>query len=434
MASAISKYKPAHFKQKQSHKFRNTVLILLVCLLFLSGFFTIYYEIDLKAVFRSPESAKTILTETVRNASDDFLFWIKDRTGLDEIPKPKPLSAKRNRSEEEKLQEYIDQMTLSEKVGQMFIIHFPKDEAGKEAETYQPAGFVLFGKDFENEDKAGMRQKLKDAQKAELPLLFAVDEEGGKVNRISSRQTFRKEPFSSPQDLYEQGGWKAVEHDTREKCSLLKEVGINVNFAPVADVSTDRSDFIFERSFGKNADDTARYVSLVVKEMDREGIASTLKHFPGYGNNTDTHTGISVDRRPLSRFEEEDFVPFREGIASGADLVMVSHNVVNAIDPNLPASLSPKVHDVLRNDLAFEGVSVTDDLMMQGITSFTDGENPAVLAVLAGNDLLCSTNYQEDIPAVLRAAKEGQIPEAQIDQSVLRILKLKQKLGLLHLL
>ena len=147
----------------------------------------------------------------------------------------------------------------------------------------------------------------------------------------------------------------AILQDARQKSVTLLDLGVNVNFAPVADVSTDPSDFMYDRSFGQDAQATADYVAQVVGVMEQEHIGSVLKHFPGYGSNEDTHTGIAVDERPYETFQTSDFLPFQAGIQAGADAVLVSHNVVTALDGTLPASLSPAVHQVLREELGFDG-------------------------------------------------------------------------------
>lgn len=212
---------------------------------------------------------------------------------------------------------------------------------------------------------------------------------------------------------------------------MLRSLGINLNFAPVCDVSQEPSDFIYARSFGQNAEQTAAYAQAVVQTMKENGMGSVLKHFPGYGNNADTHTGIAYDSRPLETFLNSDFLPFQAGIDSGADMVLVAHNVVACMDGQAPASLSPRVHEILRNELGFSGVIITDDLAMDGVRDFAGDEETAVLAVQAGNDMLCCTDFEVQIPAVLEAAKKGEISEERIDESVLRILKMKISLGIL---
>jgi beta-N-acetylhexosaminidase len=209
-------------------------------------------------------------------------------------------------------------------------------------------------------------------------------------------------------------------------------LGINVNLAPVCDVSTNSEDFIFARSFGQNATETSKYVSAVVEEMVAANIGCALKHFPGYGNNKDTHTEIVLDHRSYQLFEESDFLPFRAGIEAGAGSVMVSHNVVSCMDPDLPASLSPEVHRILRQELEFTGVIMTDDLAMDAITDYAGDQESVVLAVLAGNDMIIGSAYAEQIPAVLAAVENGTITEEVIDEAVLRILMWKMELGIIE--
>ena len=219
--------------------------------------------------------------------------------------------------------------------------------------------------------------------------------------------------------------------DARQKSMTLLDLGVNVNFAPVADVSTDPADFIYARSFGQDAQATAGYVAQVVGVMEEEHIGSVLKHFPGYGNNVDTHTGIALDQRPYETFQTADFLPFQAGIQAGADAVLVSHNIAASMDESLPASLSPTVHQILREELGFDGVVLTDDLAMDAVMEYAQNGSAAVLAIQAGNDMVVTTDFQTQIPQVIHAVQSGVIAESQIDQAVTRVLNWKYELGLL---
>ena len=352
------------------------------------------------------------------------------------VSKPESIAESSESSEPEPdsyLQQLTDSMSLEEKVGQMFIARCPAENAAEYAAEYHLGGYILFARDFESNDPQLVTSNIQSYQDAaDIPMLIGVDEEGGTVNRVSRYSAFRETPFLSPQELYASGGWELIQTDTAEKSQLLLSLGINVNFAPVCDVSQNPEDFIYERSFGADAFQTAEYVKTVVTVMKQEGIGSVLKHFPGYGNNSDTHTGIAHDERSFDTFSDSDFIPFQAGIDAGADMVLVSHNIVSCMDSEKPASLSPTVHDILRNRLGFDGVIMTDDLSMDGIRDFTDDQQAAVMAVLAGNDLICCTDYQTQIPAVIEAAASGEISEQMIDEAVMRILKMKQSLGLLE--
>lgn len=331
------------------------------------------------------------------------------------------------------IDEIMAGMSLEEKVGQMFMINCLPSERAATVKAYHPGGYVLFASDFENETPGSIKGKINNWQQdSNIKLLIAVDEEGGKVNRISLFKQFRAEPFKSSQVLYREGGWSLIESDAQEKARLLKSLGVNLNLAPVCDVA-ESGNYIFERTFGSDAALTSSFVSKVTTVMKRENVGVTLKHFPGYGNSKDTHKGMATDTREYKEFKEKDFLPFEAGIKAGAGSVMVSHNIVTCMDADYPASLSPKVHQELRNTLGFKGVIITDDLSMGAIAEFLGGnhEKVAIQAIKAGNDFLCTAQYRVQIPAVINAVKNGEISEARINESVRRILEWKRKLGLI---
>lgn len=331
-----------------------------------------------------------------------------------------------------KAKDLLSTMTLEEKVGQMFLIRCNSLTAYEDINNYKVSGFILFDENIKGETKESLSSTIKSYQDNSLiKMIIAVDEEGGIVNRLSWYPEFRDTPFSSPQELYNEGGYPLIISDTKEKATLLKSLGINMNLAPVADISTDPNDYIYPRTFGRNAEETAEYVKTVVKTMKENNIGSTLKHFPGYGNNLDTHSDISIDNRSYESFLNNDFIPFKAGIAAGADSILVSHNIINSIDENLPASLSRKVHDVIRNELNFNGVIMTDDLQMSAIKDYVGEVNSVIFAVNSGNDLIISSDYENQIPTVIESVKNGDIKEEVIDEAVLRVLELKIKLGII---
>ena len=332
---------------------------------------------------------------------------------------------------EQAAQLILESMTLEEKVGQMFIARCPDKDPIDKLEAYMPGGYILFSKNFKDKTKDSATDMIQSYQQAaRTPMFIAVDEEGGPVCRISLFPAFRSEPFKSPQELYNEGGFDRIVKDTNEKAALLLSLGVNVNFAPVSDVSTNSGDYIYDRTFGKNGQDTAEYVKTVVSAMNKAGIGSVMKHFPGYGNNRDTHTEMTHDKRSYESFTNNDFLPFSAGIEAGAACILVSHNIVECMDGTNPASLSPSVHKLLREDLGFDGVIMTDDLYMEAIREFTGVDKAAIVAVQAGNDILCCTDFEVQIPAVINAVKSGVIDENRIDESVLRVLKWKIKLGI----
>ena len=326
----------------------------------------------------------------------------------------------------------LSAMTVEEKVGQLFLARCPAEGALDDIIQYHLGGYILFGRDFDNETPDTLKEKLAAYQFASpIPLLIAVDEEGGTVCRVSNHRAFRSSRFPSPRESYNAGGMEQVLSAETEKAALLSDLGINVNMGPVCDIATDAGAFLYGRSLGQSPEETGRFVSSTVQIYSNHTLGSVLKHFPGYGSNGDSHTDIITDNRSLEELERVDLLPFATGISAGADAILVSHNIVTAMDAEAPASLSPAVHAYLRNAMGFEGVIVTDDLVMEAITKAYGPEEAAVLAVLAGNDLLCSSEYTLQYPAVLEAVQAGRISMEQLDESVMRILQWKRELGLI---
>ena len=331
--------------------------------------------------------------------------------------------------------EIIAGMTIEEKVGQMFLAQLPSVSAAQKAGEWALGGYLLFAHDFAGLTQDQVILNIYNYQRySKINMFFAVDEEGGTVNRVSRNPSLRSAPFRSPQQLYASGGFDLIAEDTAEKAELLSSLGINLNLAPVADVSTDRRNFIYSRSFGQNAEMTAEYVRTVVEVMGEKRMGSALKHFPGYGDNADTHFAAAHDGRPVETFWESDFIPFIAGIEAGANMVMVSHVIVDSIDPKLPASLSPAVIRILREDLGFDGVIITDDLAMGAVDQLIHMPNDhgiAVLAVLAGNDMIITADFESQITDILTAVENGVISKDMIDEAVFRIIRLKIQLGII---
>lgn len=334
-------------------------------------------------------------------------------------------------SYEERAKQILDTMSTDEKIGQLFLVRCYPDKAVEDIKNLYIGGLVLFASDFNkspDEVKADIK-KYKSA--ARFGLVVSADEEGGTVVRVSRYPQFRKTPFLSPQKLYKDGGFKLIKSDTAEKAELLISLGINVNLAPVADVPSSKNSFIYQRSFGTDAALTSKYIAEVVGVNREKGIGSVLKHFPGYGDNSDTHIGFSFDNKSLSVFRERDFLPFKAGIAAGVEAVMVSHNTVTSMDDKNPASLSKAVHGILRDELRFDGVIITDDLSMDAVKDYIKPEEVGVRAVLAGNDVICTSDYELLYDSIKEAVENGDISEERINESVIRVLVWKLKLKII---
>ena len=358
----------------------------------------------------SQEGSSSASEEPAGSSSPSGSSSSSSGTGSDPLPQNK----------DQIIQELVSAMSVEEKVGQMFFVRCTETDQAAKVSQYKLGGYILFGRDFKDKTAQQVRDEIASYQASSgIPMLIGTDEEGGTVVRASSNPNLFPSREPSPQVLYAQGGLDAILQDARQKSVTLLDLGVNVNFAPVADVSTDPADFIYERALGQDAQTTADYVAQVETAMGQERIGSVLKHFPGYGNNQDTHTGVAVDERPYETFETSDFLPFQAGIQAGADAVLVSHNIVTSMDESLPASLG------------FDGVILTDDLAMDAVAQYAQDGSAAVLAVQAGNDMVLTTDFETQIPQVIAAVEDGTIPMEQIDQSVARVLSWKYDLGLL---
>ena len=407
---------------------RRTAFLWLVLLLFLTAACGKTEEVEVSAAAPVFEKTEPIDVPSYPEPEP------KPEWEFEPEPEPDPKTAA--------VEALLSGMEIEEKVGQMFFVRCPDFRAAEKISQYHLGGYLLFSRDFQGKDAQQVIDMIEAYQaEADIPLLIGADEEGGTVVRLSRNSQLFPEKFKSPQALYKAGGMDAIRDDTVDKTIGLLQYGVNVNFAPVADVSTDPSDFIYARAFGQDATATAEYVSTVVStangqlcEQDGKNLrlGSVLKHFPGYGNNADTHTGIAVDERPYEQFEQCDFLPFRAGIDAGAGAVLVSHNIINCMDPDFPASLSAEVHRILREELDFTGVILTDDLAMDAVEAYAEDGSAAVLAVLAGNDMIVTTDFESQIPLVADAVRTGLLDEKLLDEAVTRVLLWKYDLGLLQ--
>ncbi|MGN0108344.1 MAG: glycoside hydrolase family 3 N-terminal domain-containing protein, partial [Hominilimicola sp.] len=228
----------------------------------------------------------------------------------------------------------LDKMTLEEKVGQILFVRCVEDEMIDDLMGINPGGILMFQRDFDGLTKDEVISKIEGFQaKSEIPLIIGADEEGGTVVRVSANPNLAPEKYKSPQDIYNEGGMEAVVANAKEKSELLLSLGVNMNLAPVADVSTNPDTFIYKRSFGKGYEETADFISQTVTAMENTGIWSVLKHFPGYGEVTgDTHKGTVYNEKSAEDIRSTDLVPFKAGIDAGASCVLVSHNTVNGLD------------------------------------------------------------------------------------------------------
>lgn len=354
-----------------------------------------------------------ILSEEEKDENGIFLSW-KD----DGIFKDYYILAKNK----------LDELSMDEKIGQLLLVKYPSN--GKDIlKEKQFSGYIFYENDFKDkteEEVISMISSLNEV--AKIPLLIAVDEEGGDVVRVSSNKKLRNEPFLSPSELYKDGGFSAIEKDTVDKSNFLKELGINLNLAPVIDVANSDEDYIYERTLKEDTEKTSEYAKRVISASKNTGVSYTLKHFPGYGDNEDTHNSKSIDERSLQLIKEKDLPPFVEGIKAGAEAILVNHNVVKNIDEDNSASLSSNIHEMLRDDLEFTGVIITDDMDMEAVS---DVENSIVKALIAGNDLVIVGDYDKALKEIKEGIENNILSENLIDKLAFRVLAWKYYKGLL---
>lgn len=322
-----------------------------------------------------------------------------------------------------KARQILSTMTTDEKIAQVLIAEHPDTGGVAEMRQYQYGGYIFFADDFRGKSRQAIQNMIADLQSvAKIPLLTAVDEEGGQVVRLSQNSQLITERFRSPQALYREGGLARILQDTLTKSRFLQDLGLNLNLAPVVDVSENPSDFMYSRSLGEDAGKTAEFARTVIEASEGTGVSYTLKHFPGYGNNVDTHVGAAFDERTYDEIMQNDLLPFRTGIAAGAEAVLVSHNTVTSIDPENPASLSPAIHRLLRDELNFTGVIITDEITMGALAG---QENVATRALQAGNDLIIARNARQSFQEIKQSLENGELDEAILNQAVLKVIAWK---------
>ena len=295
---------------------------------------------------------------------------------------------------------------------------------------YHVGGFIFFARNIQSSEQTlALVESLNRANPGRLPLLLAVDEEGGRVSRLP--QEFVQLPANREVG---QGGAALAGRLGQLLAQRVKAMGFNVNFAPVLDVDSNPANpVIGPRSFGPDPALVARMGIAAMQGIQSRRVAPAIKHFPGHGDTSvDSHLGLPRVEADLDRLRNFELIPFREAIQAGADMVMTAHILLPELDPDFPATLSPVlIGEVLRGELQFGGVVITDDLTMAAIKDNYDLGRAAVLAIKAGVDmvLVCHghENYVSVLEAIRSAVLAGEIPQAIIDASVTRITELKKR-------
>ena len=338
-------------------------------------------------------------------------------------------------------------MTLREKVGQLFWVRpetldFSLNPEKKtltqtmrqNLEQYPVGSIAVFKKNIQDENQ--LSSLIADFQSAsKIPMIVAVDEEGGAVARLANHEAFSLPKYTSTRDIGKTGDPERARQMGRTIGGYLRFYGFNLDFAPVADVDSNPANpVIGRRAYSTDAQQTAQMVAAAVEGFHEAGILCTVKHFPGHGDTgQDSHYGTATSYKTWEEMKAMEMLPFEAGIAAGADVVMTAHiTTPNATTDGLPASLSyTMITERLRGELGFQGVIVTDALEMNAIKNhFTPAES-AVAALRAGVDvLLMPSDLRAAFDGVVQAVEDGTLSEERLNESVRRILTLKQKAGL----
>jgi len=336
------------------------------------------------------------------------------------------------------IEEHIKAMTIEEKIGQMVIVGLDgytlKDETRRMLEEYYVGGFVLFGENVQDSAQLlSLVNSLKEANTQDTPLFFSIDEEGGRVSRLP--EEFCPMPVNGEVAEVNDGEFSfQIGNLLAER---VKALGFNMNFAPVLDIDSNPDNpVIGDRSFGSTTQIVTRLGLKTMQGIQDRRVIPVVKHFPGHGDTAvDSHIGLPVLEHDMVRLQNMELTPFQAAIQEGADAVMLAHILLEKIDSDNPATMSRTiVTDLLREQMGFSGVVITDDLTMGAILENYDVGQAAVQAVNAGVDIILVCHGHQHRVAVLealrRAVHDGTISMARLDESVARIIALKQEYGL----
>lgn len=348
------------------------------------------------------------------------------------VPEPTP---------EERLDEIINAaievMPLEDKVAGLFLVTpesitgvnraVKAGESTKDAlNKYAVGGIVYFAQNIK--DSAQLREMIDNTSVySKYPLFIAVDEEGGSVSRLAGKNLV--DGVDSPRKIGQSGDVNAAYLAGTTVGAYLADFGFNLDFAPVADVANIDNSIMKDRSYGSDAQTVSPFVLSMMQGLEEQGVTACLKHFPGLGSTAaDTHDGLVVIDRTAEEFRADEFAVFQAGIEAGANMIMVSHAAAPALTgDNTPSSMSPViVTDILRGELDFDGVIITDAMNMKAVSEYYEADVAAITALKAGCDMiLMPDDFEKAYNGVLKAVQDGVISEDRIMDSLRRIYRIK---------
>lgn len=330
----------------------------------------------------------------------------------------------------------INELSIQEKIGQMIMIgmdtNYITDRIRTMITKYKIGGIILYRKNFNTYEKMlELIHQLKELNRVnKIPLFIAIDQEGGRVNRMP--QEIINLPAANKIAL--QGDKDLIKKSAHLTGELLKKSGFNLNFAPVLDIKNFSNEHaIGDRCFGNDKETVAKYGITTMKSLQEQGIISVIKHFPGHGSTSkDSHYLLPIINKKFKDLENEDMYPFEQALNNGADCLLVGHLLIKNITGFSPASLSRKfISRYIRKKYKYNGLIFTDDLKMKAIKFLYGPVNAVIKAFKAGNDIIIfrfnKDEEKNSIEKVLKLVKSGKIKESRINRSVKRIINLKEK-------
>jgi beta-N-acetylhexosaminidase len=421
-------------KREKKHK-KHVLVAIVIAMLLILGYAGIQHLIGSKDIANN--SNQTPITQTSENSPSESSTPVQ--SSLPTEISPSTVTSSDSSESIDSIDAQIEKMSLEEKLGQLVIVGvdgYENDEHSRALiEKYHVGGFILFKSNIQDSKQMlALLNSLKNTNTVnKVPLFLSVDEEGGRVSRMP--REFLKFPTNNEigklnnSDLSYQIGSIIGEE--------LKSFGFNMNFAPVLDINSNpQNPVIGDRSFGSEEGIVTKLGIQTMKGLQNQNIISVVKHFPGHGDTSvDSHIGLPKVNNDLERLESFELLPFSAAIENNVEAIMVAHILLPKIDPNYPASFSKTIiSDILRKNMNFNGVVITDDFTMGAIVKNYDIGRAAVRSIKAGSDLVlvCHDFDKQEavIKALQNAAKSGTISSERIDQSVYRIMKLKQEYAL----
>ena len=329
----------------------------------------------------------------------------------------------------------IEELTLEEKIGQMFMVGL-EEKTNEEIETLikknKIGGVVIYKNNYTNyKEMVSFVNNIKGLNsKNPIPIFVSIDQEGGRVNRMPSEIS----NIQSATKLVNKDNIEIIQTSGNIIGEMLKKTGISMNYAPVLDIRRfEEKHAIGDRCYGENKEDVCKNAIEVMKQMQKKEVIPVVKHFPGHGlTKKDSHFSIPKITEKIERLEKEDMVPFEKAIEQGADCIMIGHLIIKDIDKKYPASLSKKViQKYLIEKYNYKGLIITDDLKMMAIRLHYNMKRAVLKAIQAGNDIIMIGLPYKKIKAIIKyitkKVQKGKISIDKIDQSVEKIIEMKQK-------